>query len=227
MIRGNPKIITCGKMDKRKIRDCLRLMGAVCFAWLYVPHLAVYLSAGKKADIDSDLERMRHQINVRLPLWLQLLYLLHNNSYYRRLFYYRVGPIWALLIGWYRPGCGSFVISPITKIGKGFRIAHPYSTVINAEQVGDNFSCIHCTTVGKKGNKRPVIGNNVSIGCNACILGDVHIGNNVTIGAGSVVVKDVPDNCVVAGNPARVIRWLEGINSNTSKESDGQESRRN
>ena len=57
-----------------------------------------------------------------------------------------------------------------------------------------------------KGGGRPVIGNNVSIGCHACIVGDVHIGNNVTIGAGSVVVKDVPDNCVVAGNPARVIK---------------------
>ena len=131
-------------MDKRILRDSLRLMGAVCFAWLYVPHLIVYLFAGKKADIDSELERIRHQINVRLPLWLQLLYLLHNNSYYRRLFYYRIGPIWSLMVGWYRPGCDSFIIPYSTKIGHVFRFAQPYSTVVNAGRIGYNFSCINC-----------------------------------------------------------------------------------
>jgi serine O-acetyltransferase len=38
-------------------------------------------------------------------------------------------------------------------------------------------------------------------------LGPVKIGNNVTIGAGAVVVKDIPDNCVVAGNPAKIIKF--------------------
>jgi len=69
------------------------------------------------------------------------------------------------------------------------------------------FSCIHCTTIGKKAGKRPVIGDNVTIGCHACVIGGVHIGNNVTIGAGAVVVKDVPVNAIVAGNPARVIKY--------------------
>lgn len=40
------------------------------------------------------------------------------------------------------------------------------------------------------------------------IIGKINIGSNVKIGAGSVVVKDVPDNCVVAGNPARIIKTL-------------------
>lgn len=60
----------------------------------------------------------------------------------------------------------------------------------------------------KKNSKRPVIGDNVTLGANVTIIGDVHIGNNVIIGAGSVVVKNVPDNCVVAGNPAKVIRKM-------------------
>ncbi|MBR6073152.1 MAG: acyltransferase [Bacilli bacterium] len=47
--------------------------------------------------------------------------------------------------------------------------------------------------------------DNVFIGCNSIILGGVKIGNNVVIAAGSVVTKDVPDNSVVAGNPAKVI----------------------
>lgn len=53
------------------------------------------------------------------------------------------------------------------------------------------------------------IGNNVFIGMKSTILKGVHIGNNVIIGANSLVNKDVPDNCVVAGNPARVVMSLE------------------
>lgn len=50
------------------------------------------------------------------------------------------------------------------------------------------------------------IGNNVFIGAKSLILPNVHIGNNVVIGAGSVVSRNIPDNSVVAGNPARIIR---------------------
>lgn len=52
------------------------------------------------------------------------------------------------------------------------------------------------------------IGNNCWIGGQAIICPGVTIGNNVTVGAGSVVTKDVPNNVLVAGNPARVIREL-------------------
>ena len=52
------------------------------------------------------------------------------------------------------------------------------------------------------------IGNKVFIGMNTTILKGVHIGNNVIIGAGSLVNKDIPDDCVVAGNPVKVISKL-------------------
>ena len=57
---------------------------------------------------------------------------------------------------------------------------------------------------------KPVrIKRNVWIGANATILPGVTIGENAVVGAGSVVTKDVPDNAVVAGNPARLIRFLD------------------
>ena len=51
------------------------------------------------------------------------------------------------------------------------------------------------------------IGDNCYIGTGSTILGPVKIGNNVTVAAGSVVVKDIPDNVIVAGNPAKIIKY--------------------
>jgi len=54
-----------------------------------------------------------------------------------------------------------------------------------------------------------VVGKGASIGSNATILCNVSIGTNAIVGAGSVVTKDVPPNAVVAGNPARILRFLK------------------
>jgi len=54
-----------------------------------------------------------------------------------------------------------------------------------------------------------VVGNDVYIGNNVIILPGVTIGNNVVIGAGAVVTKDIPDNSVAAGVPARVIKTAD------------------
>lgn len=192
------------------IRDLIRLTFSLMFCWLYLPHILIFaICGGKSANIKSDLRAISHQLNIRLPLFLQLIYQLHNNRYFRHVFYYRLGPVWDMLISWYRPGDKYFWIPFSTKVGKGIRYAHPYSTILNAESIGDNFSCIHCVTIGKKNGRRPRIGNNVSVGCHVAIIGDIKIGNNVTIGAGSVVVKDIPDNAVVVGNPAKIIKYNE------------------
>lgn len=62
----------------------------------------------------------------------------------------------------------------------------------------------------KKACGRPItIGDDVWIGGNCTILPGVTIGNNVVIGAGAVVTKDIPDNSVAVGIPARVIKTLE------------------
>lgn len=52
----------------------------------------------------------------------------------------------------------------------------------------------------------PIIGDNVSIGSGAVVVGPIHIGDNVSIGANSYVDKDIPDNVVVAGIPAKILR---------------------
>lgn len=177
------------------------------FFWLYIPHIIVYLIGESKSLINSDLDKYKKKTDGRLPNLFSLIFLLHNNPWYRNTFYYRIGPIWTWLIGWYRPGDKTFMIPDHVKIGPGLHIEHSWATVLNAESVGKNFSCIQCVTIGKKNAKRPTIGDNVSVFSHVLIVGDVHIGNNVTIGAGSVVVKDIPDNAVVVGNPARIIKY--------------------
>lgn len=81
--------------------------------------------------------------------------------------------------------------------------------VINKRSVIDE-RCItvsNATLGGKfRSEEVPVIGDACSIATGAKILGGIKIGSNFVIGANAVVVSDVPDNCVVAGIPARIIK---------------------
>lgn len=200
-------------MTKRKVRDIVRLLGAVFFCWLYLPHIILYyIRHSLHKIINTDLQRRTNNTELKLSYLLMFLYYLHNDRYFRTLFYHRIGPVLALLIHWWRPGDRYFVISKTTKIGEGAYFAHPFATEINAKSIGKNFSCRHLTTLGNKmdgdNDNRPIIGDNVTLGVNVTIIGGVTIGNNVVIGAGSVVVKDIPDNCVAVGNPCKVIKEL-------------------
>ena len=85
----------------------------------------------------------------------------------------------------------------------------------NDAVIGKNCTLRCNTVIGNKeladgtNSSCPIIGDNVNIGPNSCIIGPIKIGNNVVIGAGSVVIKDVPDNCIVAGNPAKIIKKIK------------------
>src|SRR5580692_9063095 len=57
--------------------------------------------------------------------------------------------------------------------------------------------------------ERTVVKKGASIGSGATILSNISIGENAIVGAGSVVTKDVPPNCIVAGNPAKLLRHIE------------------
>lgn len=83
------------------------------------------------------------------------------------------------------------------------------------ESCGHHFYLRQGCTVGRADSvgigRLPRIGNYVEFGANVCVIGDIEIGNNVKIGSGAVVVKSVPDNSVVVGVPAKVIKTLEAL----------------
>ena len=94
--------------------------------------------------------------------------------------------------------------------GPGLAITHhAYVHIDNLTSIGKNCSVLPMVLFGKNKPGKIVVGDNVTIGCGVTVLAPCNIGNNVFIGAGAVVNRDIPDNCIVAGVPAKVIRTLQ------------------
>ncbi len=91
-------------------------------------------------------------------------------------------------------------------IGRNFHIMHFSGVFIgDGVKIGNNCTLYHQVTIGKDEGCYPVLKDNVTVFAGAKIFGDVVIGNNVIIGANSVVTKDIPDNTIVAGIPAKIL----------------------
>lgn len=100
-----------------------------------------------------------------------------------------------------------------TVAGPGLGLFHGQALVVHSNAVlGAGVVLRHSTTIGVTTDEvggdsdPPTIGDRVSIGPGAIILGPVHVGDDAVIGVGAVVLEDVPERAIVAGNPARVLR---------------------
>lgn len=165
-----------------------------------LPHIALYLC--NKKVIDRDMCKYGEGNSGVIPF----IKVCTRQHVFRNLFYYRMGEYKSFFIKWLLPPERTLNIW-CPRIGEGCHFEHNYATYLNAESIGNDFYCLHLVTLGndKHGN-RPIIGNNVKIFTGATVFGGVTIGDNVTIGAGAVVSSDVPGNCTVAGNPARIVK---------------------
>ena len=113
-------------------------------------------------------------------------------------------------------------IHPKAKIGKNLFIDHGMGVVIGeTSEIGDNVTIYHMVTLGgispsinsdsqRQIKRHPTLMNNVVIGSGAQILGPVIVGENAKIGANAVVTKDVPNNAVMIGIPAKNVGTSSG-----------------
>lgn len=97
-------------------------------------------------------------------------------------------------------------------IGGGLYIQHGFSTIITAAKIGENCRIYQQVTIGYKGDEVPVLEDNVSVACGAKVLGGITMHKNSLAAAGSVVVKDVPENAIVGGVPAKIISYKDENN---------------
>lgn len=98
---------------------------------------------------------------------------------------------------------------------KRIKFPHPIGIVIAKDaQIDEDCVIFQNVTIGKKNGLTkqgaPKIGKKVTIYANSVIVGDIKIGNFVVVGANSFVDFDIPDNTVVAGNPAKIIGRMDG-----------------
>lgn len=154
-----------------------------------------------KAQVVLAFFRISHECFVRRrrvsPLWLA--------RYIIRLVY-KIVVEWLLTVE----------LPDGTTVGPELRIHHGQALVVNGLAViGRRCTLRHSTTIGcvmlpdGSPGPSPTIGDDVDVGANAVILGGIKVNNGVKIGAGAVVVHDVPENAVVVGNPAKVIKYRD------------------
>ena len=106
-------------------------------------------------------------------------------------------------------------IHPKAKIGENLFIDHGMGVVIGeTSEIGNNVTIYHMVTLGgtspsinsddqRDSKRHPTLMNNVVVGSGAQVLGPVVVGKNAKIGANAVVTKDVPENAVMVGIPAK------------------------
>ncbi len=107
-------------------------------------------------------------------------------------------------------------IHPGATIGKRFFIDHGMGVVIGETTIiGDDVLIYQGVTLGGTGKdigkRHPTLGNFVTVGAGAKVLGAITIGDFSSIGAGSVVIDNVPEHCTVVGIPGRIVKQKEYI----------------
>lgn len=116
-------------------------------------------------------------------------------------------------------------IHPGARLGRRVFIDHGAGVVVGETAVvGDDVSLFHGVTLGgddpRPVKRHPTVGDGVTLGANATLVGDIAVGPGATVGAGAVVVDDVPAGSTVAGNPAEVV---DGGDDQPPEQGDGSE----
>jgi len=179
------------------------------------PMLLLFYATNEKAMIVSDAARWCDIEGLGQSYqsdWMKLLTLLARYKEFRNVFYFRLfkgnnlAIFFAYIMQFFYRQSPHLIIRKRCSIGPGLFVQHGFSTVVNGD-IGENFWVNQQVTIGHKDTEgRPLIGDNVKVSVGAIVLGNIVIGDNVIVGANALVTKSVPENCVVGGVPARIIK---------------------
>lgn len=169
-----------------------------------IGHMIIYFVMPDRKRLIQDIfswKKYRNFIIENQP-FRSMLRLLVLQPEFRSQFRLRAGISGKILI-FFKGGGNDLGECP--NIGGGFVLMHGFGTVINgSSKIGENCTVLHGVTIGGGRGGSPEIGNNVYIGAGAIIIGKIKVGNNVKIGAGAIVVHDIPDDCTVINEKARI-----------------------
>lgn len=179
--------------------------------WRFILHWIYYKSADNgeviKEDLLRNIKQFLHKENLSFLNFCELLtfYVMVRNIFYARVAYRHHS--YAKFLSLFARPLSLLDISSTADVGGGLVVQHGYGTIIAPRKIGKNCWVNQGVTIGYTNDDDcPTLGDNVTVYAGAKILGNVHIGNNVVVAANAVVVKDVEDNCVVGGVPAKVIK---------------------
>lgn len=192
----------------------MKLLLIILTCWRFLPHWLFFKNARNRQVIYDDLKRnlklFRKTDNIT---FLRFCDLLCFHKEVRNIFYARVAKhhkILSKILSLLAKPQPMLDISSTAEIGGGLIIQHGYCTIVDPRKIGKNCWVNQGVTIGyTNATDCPTIGDNVIIYAGAKILGNVYIGNNVIVAANAVVVKDVPDNAIVGGVPAKVIKYRD------------------
>jgi serine O-acetyltransferase len=123
-------------------------------------------------------------------------------------------PLAPLAISYVSRSVTGVEIHPAARIGEDFFIDHGSGVVIGeTAEIGDRVTLYQGVTLGgtgfQRGKRHPTLGDNVTVGSGAKLLGPIEVGHGAKVGANTVVVEDVPSNTTVVGNPGHAVK-VEG-----------------
>jgi serine O-acetyltransferase len=123
-------------------------------------------------------------------------------------------PLAPLAISYMSRAVTGIEVHPNARIGNYFFIDHGSGVVIGeTAEIGDHVTLYQGVTLGgtgfQRGKRHPTVGDNVTVGSGAKLLGPIEVGHGAKIGANTVVIEDVPANSTVVGNPGHPVR-VEG-----------------
>jgi len=172
--------------------------------------VAAYRASDQRDVIDADVTRWAAMVQMEDDerAFVRLIYAFAE---FRTIFYFRLSrgnPAGALagraVKGLLAPVPGLDLMTP--EIGPGLFISHGQGTVLAGARIGANCHVHQGVTIGwdYRGERAPIIGDDVFIGAGAKVLGAITVGDGARIGANAVVTVDVPAGATAVGVPARL-----------------------